>query len=537
MSPTPLLGRATRFAGAAAVTGAVFALSHWDRLTMYGDDVNKLSPGRALPLPEAGNYIGSRVVDNYFIGYLFEVFRALAGPLLGLEHLVDAHAAYATALYAVTGVAVVGALFALASLATPLRPRHFPVFALAAYVLALAPTKMPTVTGIGSFQLPLALSLWLLYPVLRYTILGTDALARWRPAGAAAAMAALAYLVAFSVTSVALFTVGVVASCAAYSWVRGSGNPLARMAGWPRWHRLLAFGLPALVALATYYDVTSGRFADEREQQFRVVGFETLSWLRGMSHLPLRQDGALGVVVALALLAAAGGAVRAWLRSPAEATERALALCAALLPTFVAYSFFLLRISNLGGKDYFAHPGISAYFPFAACVAALAALFGMARSSATLPAVLGTLGLGLLAVHGGRQLAEVPQREASKAEVKALFDAMAFCHAYGEREVPVLLPHAPLGWPYGATEEGWYMDAYRRAFREHVAGYGAYVDPEWKPVFYRVYSLAEWHGALGRIAETRLLRDVAYPASPYAIRVPGVTDLAATPSEVFEQSR
>lgn len=520
-SPRSPLARYALHAGLGAL---VLVLSHWDRLYMYGDDVNKLSPGRALPLPDYGNYIGSRIVDNYFIGYGFEVFRMLAGPLFGLRHVVDVHSVYSTAVYAVSAIALVGALFAFTRLFVVLRPVHFLVYLLAAQVLALQPTKMMAITGIGAFQVPLALSLWLLYPVVCLVVLGSDPLARWRPTSAAVALAALAYGVAFSVTSVAYFAVGVVTSSALWLLASARGVGLrARVRAWPLWFKTLSVTLPLLVALATFYDVTSGRFSDEAQQEFRTAGYEPLGWLTGLTHLPLRHGLALDALNALVLALTVVAALRAWSRREGGARARISALAVVLGPTFCLYSLFLLRISNLGGKDYFEHPGISAYYSFALCAAVLTGLFRLARANTLIPALVGTFGLALLAVHGGRQLSEVPTRELTKAEVKGLFDSLYTCHAYGENRVPVLLRHGELGWPHGAAEEGWYLDAHRRAFREHVIGYGASVAPDWAPTFYRVRSVQELHRELDRIRAERPLLELDAARSVYFIPGHGFT--------------
>ena len=495
----------------------ILALSHWDRLYMYGDDVNKLSPGRSWPLPDYGNYIGARIVDNYFIGYGFEVFRMLCGPLFGWRHLVDVHSAYSTVCYALSGIALVGALFAMARCFVPLGTRHFPAFFLAAQVLALQPTKMMAITGIGSFQVPLALSLWLLYPVLRFAVSGTDVLSAWRGASATVAAGAAAYLVAFSVTSVALFTLCIVAASAFWCLVRSRSESRVRFSAWPVWFRALVLLLPAAVAVALFFDVTSGRFADEQRQEFRVPGFGGVSWLSGLTHLPLRHGIAVDAASVLGLVTVAVLALRTWRSDTRARREQWIALAAILAPTAVAYSLFLLRISNLGGKDYFAHPGISAYFPFAMTVGVTGGLFALARSQRAVPALMGTAALALLAVHGGRQLAEVSTRELTKAEVKGIFDSLYTCHAYGESRVPVLLRNVELGWPHGADEEGWYLDAHRRAFREHVVGYGSYVDPNWMPVFYRVRSVDELHAELNRIRRARPLLELEARTSPYFI--------------------
>lgn len=530
-----MLSRRSRYLLATLALAVALALSRADRLYMLGDDVNKLSAGRGLPLPEYGNYIAARVVDNYFIGHLFGVFRTFVAPWFGLAHVVDAHSVFATLFYAVAGAWLLALVFAFARLAVELHPRHFLPFALCAYVLVLHRMELDAVTGIGAFMLPAALSLTFLWPVLRYTVFGVDTFVGRAPApgatvmGAAvtgtAVMGTLAYLVAFSVPSISTFTAFVFAGAVVAGLVVGDGGTwrerarpralVATFRGWPDWLRVSTLVLPALVGVAAFYDLTSGRFHDEAQQTFQLEGFTPLSLVAGLRSLPWSGGAAIDGFIVLGLLGAALALREAHRRSPALVRRRAAALALALGPAFLAYFVFLQRISNLGGKNYFEHPGMNFCVTVALAVPALVGAFALMRR-ARLGALL-TFSIALLGVHALRLMSEVPTRPVSKAEVRGIFDSMYMCHAYGESRVPVFLRDVELGWPYGAKEEGWYLDAYRRAFQEHVIGRGAAVLPGFAPRFHRVRTVDALHAELAQMAASRPCLVLDVESSPYWI--------------------
>jgi len=520
-----MLSRRSRYLLAATALAVALALSRADRLYMLGDDVNKLSVGRGLPLPEYGNYIAARVVDNYFIGHLFGVFRTFVAPWFGLSHVVDAHSVFATLFYAVAGTWLLALVFAFARLAVELRPRHFLPFALCAYVLVLHRMELDAVTGIGAFMLPAALSLTLLWPVLRYTVLGVDTFVGRAPATGTAVMGTLAYLVAFSVPSISTFTAFVLAGALVAGLVVGDGGtwrersrPRALRAtfrGWPDWLRVTALVVPVLVGVAAFYDLTSGRYHDEAQRTFRLEGFSELSLVAGVRSLPWSGGAAVDGFIALGLLSAALTLREAYRRAPALVRRRAAALTLALVPAYFGYFVFLQRISNLGGKNYFEHPGMNFCITVALAVPALIGTFALLRR-ARLGALL-AFSIGLLCVHALRLMSEVPTRPVSKAEVRGIFDSMYMCHAYGESRVPVFLRDVEVGWPYGAAEEGWYLDAYRRAFQEHVIGRGATLLPGFAPQFHRVPTVEALHAELARMAASRPCLVLELESSPYCI--------------------
>lgn len=526
----------------AVVVLALLFLSHYDRLYMYGDDVNNVAPGRWFPLPEVGHYIGGRVVDNFFHGFMAESFLRYVAPLLGLEHVVDAHSVFATALFALSSLAVLAALYALVRLFVSLRPVHFVSFSLCAYVFVLGRIEQDGATGIACYTVPLALSLCLLYPSLRLALLGQDAFAGRDERSVGIGMGLLTYLVGFSVTNVELFTLSTQLLCAAVLVVEGSGGPralarrpaaaIAAFRGLPSWFRSVTVLLPLAVAVALAVDVKTPRYQHEKERLFQQDGFESLSLLDGLASLSLSNGAVLNGV---ALIAAAGGllllvrAARGRSRTseagqPSELGERnervhPLAILSklawVLVPTTVAYWLFLVRLSNVGGKDYFRNPGFSAYIVIVVTLPILTALFALTRERRT--ALLATFLVAVVSLHGMARLNQVPVRPVSKGEIKGLFDSLFMCYAHGEERVPVFLRHAEVGWPHGAGEEGWYLEAYRAVLREQIVGYGARYDPEYRPRMYRVASVEELHAALDKMRAERKLLHPRLEDSPYFI--------------------
>lgn len=521
------LARLPRFLLAATTLAIVLALSRHDRLFMLGDDVNKLSAGRSLPIPEYGDYIAARVVDSYFIGQLFGVFRTFVAPWFGLAHVVDAHSVFATLLYAVAGTWLLALVFVFARLAVELRPRHALPFGLCAYVLVLHRTELDGVTGIGAYMLPAALSLSLLWPVLRFAVLGVDTFAGRAPATGTAVMGTLTYLVAFSVPNVSFFTTLVLAGAVTAALLIGGASTMRerarprvlfdRVRGWPDWLRLIALALPALVGVAAYYELSSGRFHDEAQQKFVREGFSELSLVAGLRSLPWSGGAAVDGFIALGLLGAALALCDAHRRTPALVRRRAAALALVLVPAFLGYFVFLQRISNLGGKNYFEHPGMIVYVRVALAVPALVGAFALLQR-ARVGALL-TVAVGFLCVHALRLLSDVPTRPITKAEVRGIFDSMYMCHAYGESRVPVFLRDVELGWPYGPTEDGWYLAAYERAFQEHVLGHGAPRLPGFAPRFHRVPTVDALHAELARMTALRPCLVLDLESSPYFIEL------------------
>lgn len=514
----------------AVIVFLLLLLSHWDRLYLYGDDINNFGPGRQFPLPEYGHYIGGRMVDSFFHGFFVESFLRYFAPLFGLEHIIDAHSAFATLLFAVSSLGALAALYAFMRLVVDLRPAHFVTFSLCAYVYMLGRFEQDGATGLAAYSVPLALSLGLLYPTIRLAVFGSDAFTARSTHSTVIGMGLLTYLVGFSVTNIELFTLGVQLLCAVVLTVERTGVPLMRAlrprALWgsfctlPPWFRVVTCLLPVTVAAAMFFDLNSGRFQDERLRVFRTEGFDSLSILDGLRSLPLSGGPNLDTIALVSTLGGMLLLLRGMRNSAAQVAGRPLARLAklgfVLLPTCAAYWLFLVRISNVGGKDYFLNPGFNAYLMIIVMMPMLTALFALTR--ATRPGLVGTFLVAVVALHGMTRLNQVPVRAVSKAEVKSMFDSLFMCYCYGEERVPVFLRSSTtLGWPYGASEEGWYLETHRAVFREQVIGYGGFYDPEYRPRMVRVATVNELYAELDQMRNTKPLLYPGLRESPYFI--------------------
>jgi hypothetical protein len=504
-------------------------LSHYDRLYLFGDDINNFNPGRQFPLPEYGHYIGGRMVDSFFHGLGVESFLRYVAPILGLDHIIDAHSVFATLLFAVSTLGVLAGLYAFVRLVVDLRPAHFVTFSLCAHVYILSRSGQDGATGLAAYTVPMAISLGLLYPSIRLAVFGDDAFAARSLRATCIGMAFLTYLVAFSVTNVELFALGVHLLCAVLLVVERAGGSvtralrpralLAAFRTFPRWFVLVTVMLPVLVAAAVFFDVNSPRFRDEKLRVFGTQEFEPLSLIDGLRSLPLSGGANLDTI---ALVAALGGSLLLLCnarRSAATNTGRPLVTLAKLgfviVPTCIAYWLFLVRISNVGGKDYFLNPGFSVFLMIVVMLPMLAGLFALTRVART--ELVATFLVAVVSLHGLTRLNQVPVREVSKAEVKAMFDSLFMCYCYGEERVPVFLRSTELGWPLGASEEGWYLETHRDVFREQVIGYGGYYDPGYRPRMVRVATVNELYAALDHMRETKPLLYPGLQDSPYFI--------------------
>lgn len=498
-------------------------MSHADRLYLRGDDVIKLSPNRPFPLPDSDCYIAGRVLDDFFIGFLFGIFDTFVAPIFGLSHLVDSHSVFATLLFATTALVTFVALFRFARLFVPVRKCHFIAFSLCAYVLILEKYKWDDLTAIAAYQLPLALSLVLLYPVLTLAAFDRDVLRNAGSRASTIGAALLTYLVAFSVTSVELFVVMVTTASGAFVYAR------ARRAAesWrhcasavPAWFHFVVLGMPPMVAVAAYYDLGSRRFRDEKLRMMSEGDFEPIGLLEGIGDLPFSSGAVLNFVVAAAWLYGASRVSRRRRReslalgAPAE-PRPALRLFAILAPAFGAYLLFLHRLSNLGGKNYFEHGGFLGFIAVALFLPPIALLFaGYRRPTLSVPfAFL----VAITALHGVKNLTEVPSRPVTKAETKAFLDATYMCAAHGEERVPVFLRGAELGWPYGPATRDWYFKAYHELLRVHLLERGTYLPDDYEPVYYEVESVTAWHAALEAMRRNKPQLFVDIESSPYYV--------------------
>src|SRR5690606_3060204 len=122
------------------------------------------------------------------------------------------------------------------------------------------------------------------------------------------------------------------------------------------WFRLVTVGLPLSIGTALYFDLTSGRYRDEQLQKFGTDGFEPLSLFDGLRSLPLGAGTTLNTIALVALIGGLLLLLRNIRRSRSEGVGRPLEklskLVFVLLPTFIAYWLFVIRVSNVGGKDY-----------------------------------------------------------------------------------------------------------------------------------------------------------------------------------------
>lgn len=498
-------------------------LSHHDRVYVHWDDVNNIAPGRDFPLPEYGHYIGGRVVDNFFHGFLSECFLSYVAPLLGLDHIIDAQSAFATLLFAVTSLGVLIGLYAFLRLFVELRPAHFVTFSLCAYVYMLSRFDQGAATGYAGYTLPLALSLGLLYPCVRLAVFGDDAFAARSPHATWIGMGLLAYIVGVSVTNIELFTLGAQLLCTAVLLHERAGSLRPRalpdaFRSLPRWFRLVTVVLPLTIGTAMFFDLTSGRFQDEKRQRYGTDDFEPLSLLDGLRSLPLGGGTTLNTIAALATIGGVYLLLRNVRRARREGVGRPLArlskLLIVLVPTCVAYWLFVVRMSNIGGKDYFQNDNFCAYLVIVFMMPMLTALFALTREGrAALPA---TFLIAIVSVHGMHRLNHVPVREISKAEAKGVFDSLFMCYSHGVERVPVFIRGPALGWTQ-TVEEDWFIDAHRKVLRDQIIGYGGYFDPAYRPRIVRVPSVNQLHAELDHMRRTRPLLSIGLEDSPYFI--------------------
>jgi hypothetical protein len=504
-------------------------LSHHDRVYLGWDDVNNLRPTRQFPLPQFGHYIGGRVVDSFFHGFFAESFQRYVAPLLGLDHIIDAQSAFATFLFAVSSLGVLVGLYAFMRLFVELRPAHFVAFSLCAYVYMLSRFDQGAATGFAAYTVPLALSLGLLYPCVRLAVFGEDALAGRSPQATLVGMGLLTYLVGFSVTNIELFTLGAQLLCAAVLLVEGAGGPRASSlrprALWgalrslPRWFALVTLLLPLAVGAAMIFDLSSGRYRDEQIRKFGTEGFESLSLTDGLRSLPLGSADTLDAIAIVSLIGGSLLLLRNIRRSRTEGSgrplEKLLKLAVVLVPTCAAYWLFVIRMSNVGGKDYFQNANFSAFLVIAIMLPMLTGLFALTREART--ALAATFFVTVVSLHGVVRLNQVPVRDISKAELKGVFDSLFMCYCYGEERVPVYVRSAAPGWTRAISEEGWFLDAHRHALQNQVIGYGGYYDPAYRPRIVRVASVNQLYAELDQMRNTKPLLHLGLDESPYFI--------------------
>ncbi|MEZ6014454.1 MAG: hypothetical protein R3F49_05020 [Planctomycetota bacterium] len=501
----------------------VFLVSHLDRLYLYGDDINNLSPGRPFPLPDYGHYIGGRVVDSFFNGFAFQTFETFLAPLLGLTHIIDVHSAHATFMFALVTTALAWVLFAYVRLFVALDGWMFIPFALCAQVFVLGPIELDAVTGISAYTVPLVLSLLLLLPLVRLAVFGEDALAAAPPWTRTIGVGLLTYLVAFSLTNVELFTALAVAGTGLvvlFTRARAAGRGFGARALWaayrelPGWTQLVGCLLPLLIGVAVFFDVTSGRFLDEQQRAFGAESFAGPSLWRGLNALPLSSGPVLDFIAKLTL--AAGALLWVIRLRRGEPGARRFALLGAILaPICLMYALFLQRVSQMGGKDYFAKDGLNTYLVIVAMLPVVGGLFALAR--ARLSSIPAAFLIFVVAFTGLRQLEQTPTREVTKAEMKGLFDSLYMSYCYGEPRVPIVLRHGQLGWPYAPDGEGWYLDTFWKVFREHVIGYGGAVDDGYQPTFELVPTVEALYERVAAMQRARPLLRVGAERSPYWI--------------------
>ena len=505
-------------------------MSYREHFVIYGDVILQLSTGRDFLIPAWGMWIPARIIGDFFANVLFQSFYTIFAPLFGAGHIVDVYATFNAILFSLIFLSASLASFQYSKLFINLDGRYLFFYSLVFYVLYMPKIGLSNLTLMMSYDVPVVMGIWFLYPFIAYIATKQDRLKYFKDSHSIIFISISGYFVSFSATNVEVFVVLVLGFCTIFLFlenkVKNPGQNISAIfrsfLDKPKWFLFGIIYIPLITGIAFIYDINGGRYLAEKNKHWGNISNQGMTFEKSISDLNIGFDTPLSYFLIIALLLLGYRVLinikRYDKQTLAVYTHRTVSIVIIFL-SLAFYFIFLKLLTEFGLRNYFIHKGFSAFFHFYIALFAITSLFYFNKN--IISSIILSLSIVIISFNGFKLITSPPiNKNISIDESRNVFDAMYMSYCYGSDRVPVFLrnpvyPYVPIPEVH---RDDWFGKAYSKVFSQKVIkDYSV----QYMPAFYAVNSVNEFHQELIKLRDKGVNRCLDIANSDYYIQLDG----------------